>query len=248
MFGGPLVSSQQQTQLPSQNLFAATGDQPAAMGDQPPTKPITFNFHSAQATTAGMTQSSNPAPSLLFGSSQQAFGQSGNSGLSALSAPQGLGGNSGGALPKLQFGGNNPSLGGMFSGTQDSKNSSGPLGGVFSGTQDSKNSSGPPLGMFSGTQDSKNSTGPLGGMFSGTQDSKNSTGPLGGMFSGTQDSKNSSGPSASSTGFNFSTTGMNLNFGVTAAVPTAAPMFSSGSSDSKNVEGRIIRKARRRKA
>ena len=219
------MSSQQQTQLPSQNLFAATGDQPAAMGDQPPTKPIAFNFHSAQATTAGMTQSSNPAPSLLFGSSQQAFGQSGNGGLSALSAPQGLGGNSGGALPKLQFGGN------MFT----------------AGTQDSKNSSGPPLGMFSGTQDSKNSTGPLGGMFSGTQDSKNSSGPLGGMFSGTQDSKNSSGPSASSTGFNFSTTGMNLNFGVTAAAPTAASMFSSSSSDSKNVEDRIIRKARRRK-
>ena len=201
------MSSQQQAQLPSQNLFAATGD-------QPPTKPIAFNFHSAQATTAGMTQSSNPAPSLLFGSSQLAIGQSGNGGFSALSTPQGLGGNSGGALPKLQFGGNNPSLGGMFSGTQDSKNSS----------------------------------GPLGGMFSGTQDSKNSSGPLGGMFSGTQDSKNSSGPSASSTGFNFSTTEMNLNFGVTAAVPTAAPMFSSGSSDSKNVEGRIIRKARRRKA
>ena len=197
MFGGPLVSSQQQTQLPSQNLFAATGDQPAAMGDQPPTKPIAFNFHSAQATTAEMTQSSNPAPSLLFGSSQLAIGQSGNGGFSALSTPQGLGGNSGGALPKLQFGGNNPSLGGMFSGTQDSKNSSGPLGG---------------------------------------------------MFSGTQDSKNSSEPSASSTGFNFSTTEINLNFGVAAAVPTAAPMFSSGSSDSKNVEGRIIRKARRRKA
>ena len=167
VFGGPLVSSQQQTQQPPQNLFAA-------MGDQPPTKPTTFNFHSA--TTAGMTQSSNPAPSLSF----LAFGQSGNGGLSALTAPQGLGGNSGGAFPKLHFGGNNPPLGGMFT-------------------------------------------------------------------AGTQDSKNSSGPSASSTGFNFSTTGMNLNFGATAAAPTVAPMFSSGSSDSNNVEGRIIRKARRRK-
>ena len=188
VFGGPLVSSQQQTQPPPQNLFAA-------MGDQPPTKPITFNFHSAQATTAGMTQTSNPAPSLSF----LAFGQSGNSGLSALTVPQGLGGNSGGAFPKLHFGGNNPPVGGMFA---------------------------------AGTQDSKNSTGsPLGEMFAAV----------------TQDSKNSSGPSASSTGFNFSTTGMNLNFGATAAAPTVAPMFSSGSSDSNNVEGRIIRKARRRK-
>ena len=173
VFGASVMSSQQQT--PSQNLFAAP---PPATGDQPQTKPVTFNFHSAQTTTAGATQSSNPAPSLSFGSSQLAFGQSGNSGLSGFTAPQGLGGNGGGTLPKIQFGGNNPSMGGMFG-------------------------------------------------------------------AGGQDSKNSSGQSASSTGFNFSTAGINLNFGVTPAAPSAATMFSG---DSNNVEGRIIRKARRRKA
>ena len=175
VFGASVVSSQQQT--PSQNLFAAP--QPPT-GDQPPTKPITFNFHSAQTTIAGATQSNNPVPSLSFGSSQLAFGQSGNSGLSGFTAPQGLGGNGGGTLPKFPFGGNDPPMGGMFA-------------------------------------------------------------------AAAPDSKNSSGQSASSTGFNFSTAtaGINLNFGATPTVPTAAPMFSG---DSNNVEGRIIRKARRRKA
>ena len=69
--------------------------------------------------------------------------------------------------------------------------------------------------------------------------------PLGRLLStNTQDSDSKISPSSSytSTGFNFSTAGMNLNFTMTGT--NVVPVFNSGGS----AESRIVRKARRRES
>ena len=83
------VPSQQQTQPPSQNLFAAPWSSATSQLSS------IFNFSPVRMTAGGMTQGSN---SVLFGSFPLAFGQSGNSGIPA---PQVLGGTDRGAPPQV---------------------------------------------------------------------------------------------------------------------------------------------------
>ena len=83
------VPSQQQTQPPSQNFFAA----PWSNATSPPSGIL--NFNPVRKTAAGMTQGSN---SISFGSFPLAFRQSGNS---AIPATQVLGGTDRGAPPQV---------------------------------------------------------------------------------------------------------------------------------------------------